>query len=177
MVQDGRYTRGPVRHTQSPAMDIQVASNFERLYFEGVERNGVETARAMRAFAEGGVIDIPPRARAMIAALFVGVAVSEDDARRTILAAFNQTGVLIDPHTAVGVAAARRVRSNRATTPMIVLSTAHPAKFPETVKAAAGTAPEPPRVARGLAAKPERIDRLPADAAAVQAYIRDFARG
>jgi threonine synthase len=177
MVREGRYTRGPVRQTQSPAMDIQVASNFERLYFEGVERNGVETARAMRAFAETGSIDIPPKACTLIDALFTGVGVSEDDTSRAILSTFNQTGVLIDPHTAVGVAAAHWVGTKRSTAPMVVLSTAHPAKFPEAVKAAAGLAPGLPAAARGLAGKPERIDRLPADAEAVQAYIRDFALG
>ena len=177
MVQEGRYTRGPVRQTQSPAMDIQVASNFERLYFEGVERNGVETARAMRAFAETGSIDIPPTARTMIETLFSGVGISEDDTSRAILSTFNQTGALIDPHTAVGVAAAHWAGPKPSTTPMVILSTAHPAKFPEAVTAAAGSAPALPNAARGLAAKPERIDRLPADVEAVKAYIRDFALG
>jgi threonine synthase len=177
MVQDGRYARSPVRHTQSPAMDIQVASNFERLYFEGVERNGLETARAMQAFASTGAIDIPPRARAMIGEVFTGVGISEDDTSRAILATYNQTGVLIDPHTAVGVAAAQRTRLRASATPMVVLSTAHPAKFPQAVSAAAGATPELPPVARGLAAKAERIDRLPADAEAVKAYVRDFAQG
>jgi threonine synthase len=177
MIEDGRYARGPVLQTQSPAMDIQVASNFERLYFEGVERNGIETARAMQAFAQTGAIDIPPRARAMIGELFTGVGVSEDDTRRAILATFNQTGVLIDPHTAVGVAAAQRVRRGGSAAPMIVLSTAHPAKFPEAVQAAAGVAPDLPVGARGLAAKPERIDRLPSDLEAVMSYVRDFAQG
>jgi threonine synthase len=175
MVEDGRYARGPVRQTQSPAMDIQIASNFERLYFEGVERNGVETARAMDAFARTGAIDIPPRAHAMIADLFAGAGIGEDETGRTILSTYNQTGVLIDPHTAVGVAAARKAR--RGAAPLVVLSTAHPAKFPEAVEAAAGTAPNLPRVARGLAAKTERIDRLPADIEAVKAYVRDFALG
>jgi len=177
MVQEGRYARGPVRQTQSPAMDIQVASNFERLYFEGVERNGIETGRAMRDFAQNGAIDIPPRARTMIEALFSGVGVSEDDTSRAVLSTFNQTGVLVDPHTAVAVAAAHWAGPKRSATPMIVLSTAHPAKFPEAVLAAAGVAPDLPPAAQGLAAKPERFDRLPADVEAVQAYIRDFAQG
>ncbi len=177
MIQDGRYARGPVRQTQSPAMDIQVASNFERLYFEGVERNGLETARAMQAFATTGAIDIPPRAQALIGSLFTGVGIDEGETSRTILVTLNETGVLIDPHTAVGVAAARRVRTRGATTPIVVLSTAHPAKFPEAVQAATGALPDVPNAARGLAAKPERIDRLPADVEAIQAYIRDFAQG
>jgi threonine synthase len=58
--EEGRYARGQVAHTTSPAMDIQVASNFERLYFESVRRDGVETSRAFQAFAETGALDIPP---------------------------------------------------------------------------------------------------------------------
>jgi threonine synthase len=177
MFEEGRYARGPVRHTQSPAMDIQVASNFERLYFEGVERNGLETARAMQAFIKTGAIDIPPRARSMFETLFTGVGVGEDETSRTILSTFNQTGVLIDPHTAVAVAAAKRVNRKPSDPPVVVLSTAHPAKFPEAVRAAAGASPDMTGAARGLAAKPERIDRLPADLGAVQAYVRDFAQG
>jgi threonine synthase len=158
-------------------MDIQVASKFERLYFEAVQREGVETSRAMRAFAEGGAIDIPPKALAAIRELFVGVGVSETDTARAIVSTFNETGELIDPHTAVGVAAAGRAGPVRAATPMIVLSTAHPAKFPEAVKAAAGVAPSLPASVRGMAERPERVDRLPADVGAVQAYIRAFAEG
>jgi threonine synthase len=176
-IEEGRYARGPVRQTQSPAMDIQVASNFERLYFEGVERNGVETARAMQAFAQTGAIDIPPRARVMIGELFAGVGVSEDDTSRTMLSTFNQTGVLIDPHTAVAMAAAQRTQRKGASAPLVVLSTAHPAKFPEAVQAAAGATPDLPPAARGLGAKPERIDRLPANLEAVMTYVRDFAQG
>jgi threonine synthase len=175
-VEDGRYARGPVLQTQSPAMDIQIASNFERLYFEVVERNGVETSRAMRAFNETGGIDIPPKALAAIRELFAGAGVSEADTARAMVTVFNQTGELIDPHTAVGVAAARRLGPKAKTTPLIVLSTAHAAKFPEAVKAAAGLEPALPRSAQGLAAKRERIDRLPADVEAVKTYIRDFAQ-
>ena len=175
MVNEGRYARGAVQQTQSPAMDIQVSSNFERLYFEGVGRNGLETARAMEAFAKTGAIDIPPSARTLIGDLFVGAGVSEAETSRAIVSVFNETGQLIDPHTAVGVAGARRVGPKRAGTPMVVLSTAHAAKFPEAVLAAAGVEPNLPRAAHGLAVKVERIDHLPADAAAVMAYIREFA--
>jgi threonine synthase len=176
-VETGRYARGPVTQTQSPAMDIQVASNFERLYFDTVDREGVETARAMRAFNDVGAIDIPPKAFAKMRELFVGAGVSEADTSRAILATLNGSGELIDPHTAVGVAAALRVGSVRKTTPMVVLSTAHPAKFPEAVQAAAGVAPRMPQSAKGLAGKPERIDRMPADLEAVKTYIRTFAHG
>jgi threonine synthase len=175
-VEDGRYARGPVLHTQSPAMDIQIASNFERLYFETVERNGMETSRAMRAFAETGAIDIPPKALASMRELFCGAGISEAETTRAMVSVHNETGELIDPHTAVGVAAARKLGPKRATTPLVVLSTAHAAKFPEAVHAAAGLEPILPPSARGLAARAERIDRLPADIEAVKAYIRAFAQ-
>ena len=174
-VQDGRYARGPVVETQSPAMDIQIASNFERLYFEVVNREGLETSRAMRAFAEAGAIDLPPKALVSIRELFVGVGISEADTTKAIVATLNQTGELIDPHTAVGVAAAQRLGPGRAATPLVVLSTAHPAKFPEAVKAAAGVVPSMPAAARGLEGRKERIDSLPVDIEAVKTYIRTFA--
>ncbi|MFA7263117.1 MAG: threonine synthase [Caulobacter sp.] len=170
----GRYARGVVSPTQSPAMDIQVASNFERLYYESVRRDGVETGRAFRAFAETGVIDLPPQALATMRETFSGASVAEDDTARGMLSILNETGELIDPHTAVAVAAARRASLPDRATPMAILSTAHPAKFPEAVSAATGVTPEIPAAARGLAARPERYDHLPADADAIMAYVRAF---
>jgi threonine synthase len=173
MVETGRYARSPVVATQSPAMDIAAASNFERLYFEGVRHEGVDTARAMRAFTEGGVIDVPPSAMAMIKGLFRGAGVDEAETARTMVATHHLTGELIDPHTAVGVAAARRIGSPRPETPLVVLSTAHPAKFPETVKAATGVEPVLPPQVLAIRKKPERFERLPADVEAVKAVVRE----
>ena len=172
--QQGRYARGTVTATQSPAMDIQSASNFERLYFECARRDGIETARAFQAFADTGVIDIPPQALATMRETFVGASVGEGDTGRTILATLNQTGELIDPHTAVAVAAFNRLRD--LADPVIILSTAHAAKFPEAVLAASGETPVTPRKAQALAARPERFDRLPADVAVISDYVRAFAQ-
>jgi threonine synthase len=174
-IETGRYARGPVAQTQSPAMDIQVSSNFERLYFEAVDREGVETSRAMRAFAESGVVDIPPKAMASIRELFVGAGVSEAETARTMVSTFHESGQLVDPHTAVALAAAARVGPKARRTPLVVLSTAHAAKFPEAVLAAAGVDVGLPLSVRGLTQKPERIDRLPADLETLKAYVRDFA--
>jgi threonine synthase len=171
--EDGRYARGSVKPTISPAMDIQSASNFERLYFEAVRREPVETARAFQAFSEAGRIDIPPQALAAMRELFRGVSVDEDETRRTIVATLNETGELIDPHTAVGVAALRRAPD--APGPIVVLSTAHPAKFPEDVASASGVTPELPRGAANLAARAERFERLPAESETIKAYVRAFA--
>ncbi|MDE2486376.1 MAG: threonine synthase, partial [Alphaproteobacteria bacterium] len=169
----GRYARGEVAATIAPAMDIQSASNFERLYFEAVRRDPVETARAFQHFAQAGAIEVPPQALSTLRELFRGVAIGEDEIRATLRATLQASGELIDPHTAVGVAALRKAQAVAA--PAVVLSTAHPAKFPQDVEAAAGLAPALPRWAQDLASRPERYDRLPAEASAVKAYIRDFA--
>jgi threonine synthase len=171
--ENGRYVRGVVQATISPAMDIQSASNFERLYFECVEREPVETARAFQAFAETGAIDIPPAAFARMRSLFRGVSASEDETRGAIVATLNETGQLIDPHTAVAVAALRRDPGLEG--PVVVLSTAHPAKFPEDVAKASGVTPALPRWAADLADRPERFDHLPAEAETIKAYVRAFA--
>jgi threonine synthase len=176
-LETGRYSRGPVIATQSPAMDIQVASNFERLYFEAVRRDGLETARAFRAFAAEGVIDLPPQASSFMAEVFAGAAVNEAETTRTLVSTLNETGEQVDPHTAVGLAVAGRLARAPSDGPTVVLSTAHPAKFPEAVTAALGAQPGLNAKSRGLFDKPERIDHLPADVDAVKTYVRAFARG
>ena len=173
MVETGRYARAPVQATQSPAMDIQASSNFERLYFEGVRHEGLDTARAMRAFAETGIIDMPPGAMRLVRDLFRGAMIDETETSRTMVATHHLTGELIDPHTAVGVAAARRIGPANPGTPLVALSTAHPAKFPETVHAATGVTPIAPPQVEALQRRKERFERLPADVEAVKTIVRD----
>jgi threonine synthase len=170
----GRYARGKVHPTMSPAMDIQSASNFERLYFEGVQREATETARAFTAFADTGAIEVPPQAFAAMRELFRGAAASEADTEREIVRTFNETGELVDPHTAVALSALRRTPLDG---PVAVMSTAHAAKFPEAVAKASGVTPALPRGAADLAGRPERFDRLPAEAETIKAYVRAFSEG
>ena len=169
----GRYVRGTVQPTLSPAMDIQAASNFERLYFETVNREPVETERAFQAFSEAGAIDIPPQAFAAMQAVFRGVGVGEDETVKTIVSTLNETGELIDPHTAVAVAALRHAPELKG--PVVALSTAHPAKFPQDVARASGVEPVLPRGVANLAGRRERYDRLPAEPETIKAYVRAFA--
>ncbi|HVN00237.1 MAG TPA: threonine synthase [Caulobacteraceae bacterium] len=175
-LESGRYARGEVAATVSPAMDIQAASNFERLYFEAAERDPVETARAFEAFASQGAIDIPPRGLTAMRRLFAAAAVSEDETARTILSTLNETGELVDPHTAVGLAAAARIGPADPRTPLVTLSTAHPAKFPQTVKAAAGVEPAAPQSVVRMAGRKERFKRLNPNLATAKAFIAEFAK-
>jgi threonine synthase len=168
----GAYVRGSVTHTISPAMDIQSASNFERLYFEAVGRDPAATAQAFEGFGAKGKIAIPADALVQMRSLFRGVAIGEDETRATIVSTLASSGELIDPHTAVGVAALKR---QDAPGPVVVLSTAHAAKFPEDVEAAAGLAPALPRGAADLSARQERFARLPAEADTIKSYVRSFA--
>jgi threonine synthase len=171
--QAGRYAQGQVVATQSPAMDIQIASNFERLYFEAVGRDAAETASAFAAFARTGAIDLPTQAFADIKGRFAGEAVDEAETATTISRVLNETGELVDPHTAVGLAAARRRAGGPV--PNIVLSTAHPAKFPEAVEAACSQAPALHARAKGLYDRPESIEGLAADELLLKTFIRAFA--
>ena len=169
----GRYARGEVKATISPAMDIQSASNFERLYFEAVGRDAAATAKAFEGFNETGVIEVPPAALAAMRQMFRGVGVSEGDTEKAIVAALETSGQLIDPHTAVAVSALGRATDTPG--PIVLLSTAHAAKFPEDVAKVSGVTPQLPRGAADLADRPERFDRLPAESETIKAYVRTFA--
>ena len=167
---DGVYRRGETIPTMSPAMDIQVSSNFERLFFEASGRDGVRTGAAFAAFANAGEIVLPQDVRAVVGEVFEGRAISEATVLETMRRTFYETGELIDPHTAVAIAGANAAAPLAATIPMVVLSTAHPAKFPEA-STAAGLVADTAR-ADSLGRLPERFNQLPAEAEAVKAYVR-----
>lgn len=172
--QDGRYALSPLQQTRTPAFDVQAPLNFERLYAEAVNREGLETRRAMEAFADIGVIAMPPSARTAFAACLAGASVGEDDTARALLATLNETGVLVEPHTAVILAAAQRLAARERQVPMVALGVAHPALYAEAVKAIAGADPELPTRA---ASKPQavgRIERLAPDGEAIAAQVRGF---
>jgi threonine synthase len=172
-VQTGAYAKSAVVQTQSPAMDIQVASNFERLYFDAVGRDAGETRRAFEAFAADGALDLPTQALGLIRALFQGCSTDEAATSASMRLALHAYGASVDPHTAVALAAPRPQMD--ASIPMITLSTAHPAKFPEAVRAATGAAPPLPARASALFDPPERFERVPAEVEAVKHYVRRFA--
>jgi threonine synthase len=171
----GAYEPTGVVPTQSPSMDIQVSSNFERLLFELSGRDAGTVRGQMASLKQGGGFRLTPAQAAGFRQDFVGERVDEATTTATMQRVHAETGMVVDPHTAVGIAAAERQLS-KGRGPMITLATAHPAKFPDAVARAIGRAPEmPERLARQLEA-PERMTVLPNDAGTVAAYIDKTAR-
>ncbi len=176
----GDMTLGPVEPTISPSMDIQVSSNFERLYFELAGRDGQAVASAFSEFRKTGTLPIAKPQWEKARSLFSAYRVDEDQTRAAMKATYNEYGRLIDPHSAVALAAAKRALGDPATNlsggPMVVVATAHPAKFPDAVESATGIRPEaPPRLAR-IMKLPERLEKLPNRLGAVEDFIRSRAR-
>ncbi|MBS1847384.1 MAG: threonine synthase [Actinobacteria bacterium] len=159
-----------VHPTISPSMDIQVSSNVERLLYELYERDGRAVADAMATFADSGRLDVGVDRMAQMAEVFDAAAFDDDATRAEIRRTHDATGVLIDPHTAVGLAAARRCRRDPGL-PMVTLATAHPAKFPDAVEAATGVRPPLPDFLDDLLERNERFDVLANDLEAVRAHI------
>ena len=170
----GDHRLTDVTPTMSPSMDIQVSSNFERLLFEMHDRDAERTADLMRQLAEHRGFRIADAAAATVRPLIHAGRCSETETLATIAAVHRDAGVVIDPHTAVGVAMAERLRGRRET-PMVTLATAHPAKFPDAVERAIGVRPALPDRLADLHEREERCTTLPNDLRAVMAHIREHA--
>ena len=165
----GEHRRAKVLPSISPSMDIQVSSNFERLLFDLYDREGAAVAALMGELGAGGFA-LSQGALGRLRMEFDSVSASEEETRAAIAATWRETGEVVCPHTAVGIHAAR-VRRGDPAVPMVVLATAHPAKFPDAVEAACGIRPElPPRLA-DLMTRPERVMRVPNDLAALKDVI------
>jgi len=171
----GRYQTGKVVPTISPSMDIQVSSNFERLVYDVYGRDGMAVRGLMDSLAQSGAFELAPLRLDAMRQIFSAMRVDEDLTRHTISETLAQTGELIDPHSAVGLAAAHAMRGNPET-PMITLATAHPAKFPDAIKTVTGIHPALPSRMSDLFERKERLAVLPNDIGAVEAFIRDHAR-
>ena len=167
---NGEYKVGETIPTISPSMDIQVSSNFERLLFNIYDANGAEVRALMENLKQSGQFNITDDRLDIAKQTFNAMRVSEDETKKTIADVFNRGGQVIDPHTAVGVNAARK-NWNDKSVPMISLSTAHPAKFPEAVKEMTGVHPELPSHMANLFEREEKFDVLPNDLDVLKKYI------
>jgi threonine synthase len=169
----GAYRAGEVAPTMSPSMDIQVASNFERLLYDLCEGDGAEVARLLGEFAARRSLRIPDDVLGRARELFDAARVDEDETATTMAAVLRASDQLVDPHTAVGICAGRACRLDPST-PLIALATAHPAKFPDAVERATGLRPQLPERLGSLFGRPERCAFLPNDLAAVQRHIQEL---
>ncbi|MFZ5792243.1 MAG: threonine synthase [Pseudomonadota bacterium] len=161
-----------VEPSLSPSMDIQVSSNLERLLFDLYDRDGKALAQDMEAFRKGGRLALTEARHRAALAWFEGFRLSDDETLAEIGRLHRATGELIDPHSAIGIAAAASA-AETGDTPVVALATAHPAKFAEAVERATGEKPRLPARLADLMTRPERMDRLPNELAAVEAHIRN----
>jgi len=163
----------PVVPSLSPSMDIQVSSNFERLLFEMNGRDGAVTAEQLQRFRSTGRLGVEDDQRAQfIEGTFLAERVDDTETLEVIGRTYRESGMLLDPHTAVGVGAVEKLLAAGVLEHTVVtLATAHPAKFPDAVERATGVRPPLPAHLADLFDLPERFDVLPNDLAAVQQYV------
>jgi threonine synthase len=170
-VETGRLSIAPVVPTITPAMDIQVPSNLERLLFDVHDQDGEVIRRLMSAFAEHGQLELDAVRLRQLQTFVTGRWFDEPAIRQTLVDVLGETSLLVDPHTAVGIAAARSIE-RESDIPVICVGTAHPAKFPDAVEAAAGVRPSLPARLADLMERPETMTVLPPDRPTIEAFVR-----
>ncbi len=166
----GDYSAGTVTPTAAPSMDIQVSSNFERLLFDLGGRDGTALAAQMAGFEATKAMQLTNLQREGAARLFTSARADPDDMARAIRWAYEHCGELLDPHTAIGLHAAREAGLPR-DVPVVTLATAHPAKFRDAVERATGQRPMLPARIGDLFEREERMVELPGDYVAIAAYV------
>jgi threonine synthase len=171
----GTYEMRDVVATASPSMDIQISSNFERLLFDAYDRDAHAVRSLMGSLAQSRRFSVSAHALEKMRALFSADRADEQESAATIRAWMREASYCADPHTAVGLAVAEK-ETRDPSVPMVVLSTAHPAKFPDAVKAACGVEPALPDWLGDLYARPERVTVLPADQGAVERFVSSASR-
>ncbi|SMF35515.1 threonine synthase [Alteromonadaceae bacterium Bs31] len=171
-ISDNDHSLQELVHSLSPSMDIMVSSNFERMLFDLHGRDGAKIKSMMEQFKQSGELSLSESALQKARALFSSYKVDDQETIDVIRSVFDETEYLLDPHTAIGVQAARKARRS-ADTPMICLATAHPAKFPEAVnKAGQQEDPALPHHMSDLFEREERYQVIEKDLAKVQRYIQ-----
>jgi threonine synthase len=171
----GDYSKSGVEQTPTPSMDIQVSSNFERLLFDLGGRDGAALATQMAGFESSGAMRLTNAQSQGAATLFQSDRVDLDDMTLAMRWAHEHAGQVIDPHTAIGLAAALRTEVPPGT-PIVTLATAHAAKFGDAVERATGVRPSLPARVGDLFQREERYVTLPATFDAITAYIADRAK-
>jgi len=171
----GTYEIRDVVATMSPSMDIQVSSNFERLLFDATGRDAASVRTLMGSLAQSRRFVVSAQALKELRTLFSANRADEQECAAEIRAWIKEANYFVDPHTAIALAVAEK-ETRDTSVPMVVLSTAHPAKFPAAVKAACGVEPPLPDWLADLAKRKERVTVLPADQVAVERFVASASR-
>jgi threonine synthase len=166
-VHTGVYQAGEVHPTLSPAMDIQIASNFERYLYYLVGEDPAAVRALLEEMGRTGSMRVSPTQRAVVAGDFDAAAVSDAETLAQVRETYQRDAYILDPHTAIGVRAGGGRRD------LVCLATAHPAKFNDAVRRAIGTEAPPPPSLRGLMERETRCALLAATVEAVRGHIRD----
>jgi len=174
LLETGIYKRDKLVATTSPSMDIQVSSNFERLLYELGGRDAQRVREAFAAFETKGEFTLDEGQYAALEAVFAAGRSTMEETAGMILRLYHQTGILADPHTAIGLHVAREQHQD--TAPMVVLSTAHPAKFADAVRDACSITPQLPLWYREDEAMPERVHYLANDVGLIKEFMMTHSR-
>ena len=160
--------------TTSPSMDIQVSSNLERLLFEVLGRDGASVADLMARFRAGGSVSVDVDVLDRLRAEFDCGRLDDESAGEVIRHLHQRLGMLVDPHTAIGIGVAEGLGGDPSV-PVVTLATAHPAKFPDAVERATGVRPALPQRLADLFERPERVEVLPNDLSRIKQVVADLA--
>ena len=175
-LQTGVYEMRGVVATSSPSMDIQISSNFERYLFEASGRDDGYVRGVMGSLAQSRRFEVGAEVSERMRADFSAGSVNEDGVAQAIRDVKAKSAYLMDPHTACGYAAAKQARREGHEEPLVILSTAHPAKFPDAMEQITGERPPLPSRLSNLISDPERFERVANDLTAVQAFVEGCAR-
>ncbi len=170
VIRNGIYKPLKVHHTVSPSMDIQVASNFERLIFDICDQNSDETSKLMNDLKENGEFRLNNSYLNKIKETFISESLSDKETKSVINKIYKKEKILIDPHTAVAIGVAQKINEKTST---IILATAHPSKFSDIVIKETKTKPELPENVKNILTKKENFKKLPDDLVMIKNYILD----
>ena len=170
-VANGDYSTAEVHHSLSPSMDIQVASNFERYLYYLYKCDAVKVQKAMDNFKQSGFLAFSAEEMTQVGTDFGSAFIDDEQTTKTIADFYQKTGYVLDPHTAVGVAVGKQVRTPEV--PLVCLATAHPAKFGDTVAAAIQLNPELPEAFADLKQREKRVSTLNADTDTIKKYVAE----
>ena len=169
-VNTGIYKPLKVEHTVSPSMDIQVASNFERLVFDVCSCDSNKTLKLMNDLSEIGEFKLEKEELKKIKESFCSESLSEEETKSVIKEVYKNQKMLIDPHTAVAIGVVNKISLEGNT---VILATAHPSKFSDVVMEETGIKPELPENLKNILDKKEKYEKLPKDLKKIQNYIME----